>query len=292
MNLLGVIKMTDAALILEGGGMRGVYTAGVLDFFLDKKIEFPVCYAVSAGACHGSSFLAKQRKRAFNVNVDYLKDKRYAGIYSLIKTGDFFGVDMVYNLIPNELSPFDYDEYEKYTGKFFVAVTNCKTGKAEYMQITDMRRDILAVRASSSLPIISRIVEIEGKEYLDGGIVDSIPIKKSIEDGNIRNVVILTRDKTYRKPPSGMRKLIKAKYKKYPMLVRSIEIRHVRYNNTLALIDEERKAGRAYVIQPEKPVTIGRLEKNKEKLTALYNQGYSDGRKHYKALTEFLNAQN
>lgn len=284
--------MTDAALILEGGGMRGVYTAGVLDFFLDKKIEFPVCYAVSAGACHGSSFLAKQRKRAFNVNVDYLKDKRYAGIYSLIKTGDFFGVDMVYNLIPNELSPFDYDEYEKYTGKFFVAVTNCKTGKAEYMQITDMRRDILAVRASSSLPIISRIVEIEGKEYLDGGIVDSIPIKKSIEDGNIRNVVILTRDKTYRKPPSGMRKLIKAKYKKYPMLVRSIEIRHVRYNNTLALIDEERKAGRAYVIQPEKPVTIGRLEKNKEKLTALYNQGYSDGRKHYKALTEFLNAQN
>lgn len=280
--------MTDAALILEGGGMRGVYTAGVLDFFLDKKIEFPVCYAVSAGACHGSSFLAKQRKRAFDVNVDYLKDRRYAGLYSLIKTGDFFGVDMVYNLIPNELNLFDYEEYEKYTGKFFVAVTNCKTGKAEYLQIKDMRKDILAVRASSSLPIISRIVEIDGNEYLDGGVVDSIPIKKSIEDGNIKNVVILTRDKTYRKPPSGMMKLIKAKYKKYPMLVRSIGIRHVRYNNTLALIAQEEKAGRAYVIQPEKPVGIGRLEKNKEKLTALYNQGYSDGRKHYKALIDFL----
>lgn len=284
--------MTDAALILEGGGMRGVYTAGVLDFFLDKKIEFPVCYAVSAGACHGSSFLAKQRKRAFNVTIDYLKDKRYAGVYSLIKTGDFFGVDMVYNLIPNELNPFDYDEYEKYTGKFFVAVTNCRTGKAEYMLITDMRKDILVVRASSSLPLISRIVEIDGKEYLDGGVVDSIPIKKSIEDGNMKNVVILTRDKTYRKPPSGMMKFIKAKYKKYPMLVRSIEIRHVRYNNTLALIDEEQKAGRAYVIQPQMPVAIGRLEKNKEKLTALYNQGYSDGRKHYKALMDFLNGQN
>lgn len=283
--------MTDAALILEGGGMRGVYTAGVLDFFLDKKIEFPACYAVSAGACHGSSFLAKQRKRAFNVNVDYLKDRRYAGLYSLIKTGDFFGVDMVYNLIPNELNPFDYDEYEKYIGKFFVAVTNCKTGKAEYLQIKDMRKDILAVRASSSLPLISRIVEIDGKEYLDGGVVDSIPIKKSIEDGNIKNVVILTRDKTYRKSPSGMMKLIKAKYKKYPMLVRSIGIRHVRYNNTLALIEQEQKAGRAYVIQPEKPVGIGRLEKNKEKLTALYNQGYSDGRKHYKALMNFLNAE-
>lgn len=283
--------MTDAALILEGGGMRGVYTAGVLDFFLDKNIEFPVCYAVSAGACHGSSFLAKQRKRAFNVSVDYLKDRRYAGLYSLIKTGDFFGVDMVYNLIPNELSPFDYEEYEKFTGKFFVAVTNCKTGKAEYIQIKDMRKDVLAVRASSSLPLISRIVEIDGKEYLDGGVVDSIPIKKSIEDGNVKNVVILTRDKTYRKPPSGMMKLIKAKYKKYPMLVRSIEIRHVRYNNTLELIAQEQKAGRTYVIQPEKPVGIGRLEKNKEKLTALYNQGYSDGRKHYKALMRFLNAE-
>jgi len=283
--------MTDAALILEGGGMRGVYTAGVLDFFLDKKIEFPVCYAVSAGACHGSSFLAKQRKRAFNVNVDYLKDKRYAGLYSLIKTGDFFGVDMVYNLIPNELNPFDYDEYEKYRGKFFVAVTNCKTGKAEYIQIKDMRNDVLAVRASSSLPLLSHMVEIDGNQYLDGGVVDSIPIKKSIEDGNTKNVVILTRDKTYRKPPNSMMKLMKAKYRKYPMLIRSIDIRHVRYNSTLALIDEEQKAGRAYVIQPEKPVAIGRLEKNKAKLTALYNQGYSDGRKHYKALIEFLNGQ-
>lgn len=283
--------MKDTALILEGGGMRGVYTAGVLDFFLDKNIEFPVCYAVSAGACHASSFLAKQRERAFRVNVDYLKDKRYAGIYSFLKTGDFFGVDMVYNIIPNELNPFDYDAYGEYTGKFFVAVTNCKTGRAEYIQISDMHRDILAIRASSSLPIISRMVEINGKEYLDGGVVDSIPIKKSIEDGNFKNVVILTRDKTYRKAPNGMMRFIRAKYKKYPMLVRSIEIRHVRYNNTLMFIDEEEKAGRAYVIRPENPVAIGRLEKNREKLTALYNQGYSDGRKHYKLLMDFLNRQ-
>lgn len=283
--------MTDAALILEGGGMRGVYTAGVLDFFLDKKIEFPVCYAVSAGACHGSSFLAKQRKRAFDVTVDYLKDRRYAGLYSLITTGDFFGVDMVYNLIPNELNPYDYDEYKKYKGKFFAVVTNCRTGKAEYIQIKDMRRDIRAIRASSSLPVISRIVEVNGKEYLDGGVTDSIPIKKSIEDGNVKNVVILTRDRTYRKPPSGMMKLIKAKYKKYPMLVRSISIRHIRYNNAIELVEKERKEGRAFVILPEKPVGIGRLEKNKEKLTALYNQGYSDGRKHYKALMKFLNAE-
>lgn len=288
MNLLGVIKMTDAALILEGGGMRGVYTAGVLDYFLDKKIEFPVCYAVSAGACHGSSFLAKQRKRAFHVTVDYLNDKRYAGLYSFITTGDFFGVNMVYNLIPNELNPYDYDEYGKYGGKFFAVVTNCKTGKAEYLQIKDMHKDISAIRASSSLPVISRMVEVNGKQYLDGGVTDSIPIKKSIEDGNVKNVVILTRDRTYRKPPSGIMRLIKAKYKKYPMLVRSIEIRHIRYNHAIELVEQERKAGRAYVIQPEKPVGIGRLEKNKEKLTALYNQGYSDGRKHYKALMNFL----
>ena len=283
--------MKDAALILEGGGMRGVYTAGVLDFFLDKDIEFSSCYAVSAGACHACSFLAKQRKRAFSVNVDYLKDRRYAGFYSFIKTGDFFGVDMAYNIIPNELNLFDYAAYENYAGKFIAAVTNCKTGKAEYMPIMDMRRDIQVIRASSSLPLISRMVEINGQEYLDGGVTDSIPIKKSIEDGNIKNVVILTRDRSYRKAPNGMKKYIRAKYKKYPMLVRSIEIRHVRYNHTLAFIDEEEKAGRAYVIRPEKPVAIGRLEKNKEKLTALYNQGYSDGRKHYKTLMSFLDGQ-
>lgn len=280
--------MYNAGLILEGGGMRGVYTAGVLDFFLDKNIEFSSCYGVSAGSCHACSFLSKQKKRAFSVNVDYLKDKRYASLYSLATTGDYFGAKMAYETIPEKLNLYDYEEFNKYKGKFFAVVTNCETGKAEYFQIKDMKKDINVIRASSSLPLLSRMVNINGRKYLDGGMTDSIPVKKSIEDGNIKNVVILTRDKKYRKSRNKLIRLMKIKYKKYPALVEAMAVRHIKYNKTLDLIEEEKKAGRLYVIRPHRPVEIGRLEKNKDKLTALYEQGYKDGEKHYRRLIKFL----
>ena len=191
--------MINSGLIIEGGGMRGVYAAGVLDFFMEKNIYFNDCYAVSAGSCHAASYYSKQIGRSLKVTLDYINDKRYCSINSLIKTGDIFGVEMLYDLIPNELELYDYDTFNKFKGNFYSVVTNCKTGKAEYIKIKDMKKDIIAVRASSSLPLLSRIVEINGENYLDGGISDSIPIKKSIEDGHKKNVVILTRDKTYRK---------------------------------------------------------------------------------------------
>ena len=191
--------MIEAGLVVEGGGMRGVYTAGVLDYFMEKNLYFDDCYGVSAGACHISSYVSKQIGRSIKVTLDYINDKRYCSVNSLIKTGDMFGVEMLYDLIPNKLELYDYDTFNKFKGNFYSVVTNCKTGKAEYMKIKDMKKDIIAVRASSSLPLLSRIVEINGKEYLDGGITDSIPIKKSIKDGHKKNVVILTRDKTDRK---------------------------------------------------------------------------------------------
>ena len=280
--------MIEAGLVVEGGGMRGVYTAGVLDYFMEKNLYFDDCYGVSAGACHISSYVSKQIGRSMKVTLDYINDKRYCSINSLIKTGDMFGVEMLYDLIPNKLELYDYDTFNKFKGNFYSVVTNCKTGKAEYMKIKDMKKDIIAVRASSSLPLLSRIVEINGKEYLDGGITDSIPIKKSIKDGHKKNVVILTRDKTYRKSKPKFLSFFKLKYKKYPNLVKAIENRYKMYNETLDFIEEEKAKNKVFIIQPKLPVKISRIEKDKDKLKALYDQGYEDAKEIYEDLMKFL----
>lgn len=225
--------MYQAGLILEGGGMKGAYTSGVLDFFLDKEIEFEKVYGVSAGACNMCSYLSKQRGRAFAVAVDYLQDKNYCSAYSLIKTGDLFGADMCYRKIPEELNPYDYEEFERYPGKAYAVVTNIETGRPEYIQIKDMRRDIEAIRASASLPIVSRNVSFQGKLYLDGGIVDGIPIKRSILGGTEKNVVVMTKEIGYRREPSSMLSVIKMKYRKYPKVYELMKNRHLIYNDTL-----------------------------------------------------------
>lgn len=281
--------MINSGLVIEGGGMRGVYTAGVLDFFMEKNLYFEDCYAVSAGACHACSYYSKQIGRSLKVILDYINDKRYCSINSLIKTGDMFGAEMLYDIIPNQLVKYDYDEYNKFKGNFYSVVTNCNTGKAEYIPIKDMAKDITAVRASSSLPLLSRIVEINGEEYLDGGISDSIPIKKSIEDGHKKNVVILTRDKSYRKSKSSILSVFKLKYRKYPKLIEAIENRYKMYNNTIDFIEEKRKNGEVFIIQPKAPVTIGRLEKDKTKLQSLYDEGYNDAKECYEDLIKFIN---
>ena len=162
--------MYQAGLVLEGGGMRGLFTAGVLDYFIDLGMEFQEVYGVSAGICNACSYLSKQRGRSLRVNTDYLEDPRYCSVESLIKTGDLFGADMLYRIIPDELDPYDYETFQKYPGKAYAVVTNCETGKAEYMRLRRMDKDIQAVRASSSMPMVSRMVEIEGQLYLDGGI--------------------------------------------------------------------------------------------------------------------------
>lgn len=275
-------------LVLEGGGMRGVYTAGVLDFFLDKDIEFDNVYGVSAGAANACSYISKQRGRALRVDVDYLEDKNYASIYSLVKTGDFFGAKMCYDTIPNKLNPFDYDTYNSFQGNFYATVTNCKTGKAEYKKVKDLKKDIVFVRASCSLPLMAREVSIGDIPYLDGGVSDSIPILKARKDGNKKNVIILTRDKTYRKKKNELLFLLSIRYKKYPEFVKTMARRHIVYNKTLKYIDKLEDAGKAFVIRPKRPVSIGRLEKDKDKLLALYNEGYEDAKENYEKLKEYL----
>lgn len=284
--------MIKAGLVVEGGGMRGVYSSGVLDFFIEKDLFFENNYGVSAGACHLCSYLAKQYKRAFRVNVDYLNDKRYCSVHSLLKTGNLFRAEMLYDIIPNELDLFDYDTYNKNESNFYVVITDINTGKPEYVKIGDLKKDIIYVRASSSLPLLAQNVKINDKEYLDGGISDSIPIKKSIADGNKKNVVILTRDSTYRKGKNSLMPIIKLKYKKYPNFVKSMADRYIVYNEILDFIKELENNGDVFVIRPKKPVNIGRTEKNREKLEALYNDGYNDAKDCYEELLKYLGKEN
>ena len=280
--------MYNAGLILEGGGMRGAYTAGVLDYFLDNDIEFSSCYGVSAGAGHCCSYISKQKKRAITVSVSYLENKEYASMRSLIKTGDYFGAKFIYKKIPSELNKFDHETFNSYKGKFYAAVTNCITGKAEYLLVKDSRRDMAKVVASSSLPLLARVIMIGGKPYLDGGVSDSVPLMQSEKDGNSKNVVILTRNEGYRKEPNKFADVLKVKYRKYPELINAMKRRHVMYNNEMDYIEEQEEKGNVFVIRPTAKMDIGRLEKNREKLLALYEAGYKDAADCSEKMIEYL----
>lgn len=278
----------QAGLVLEGGGMKGVYTAGVLDFFLDKNIDFAKCYGVSAGACTLCSYLSKQRGRGVAVTVDYLEDKNYCSVYSLVKTGDLFNVDMCYHEIPDRLNPFDYAAFDKNESLGYAVVTNIETGLAEYIPLRDMHEDIEAVRASASLPLVSRNVKIGDHLYLDGGLADPIPLLHSITDGNRRNVVIMTKEVGYRRQPSGQLGLIRARYKKYPKVYELMKNRHIEYNRTLDYLQAQVKNGNAFLIQPKHKSDVGRIEKNKDKLLVLYQEGYDEAAACYEELMAYL----
>ena len=280
--------MYQAGLVLEGGGMKGVYTAGVLDFFLDKGIEFSSVYGVSAGACHMCSYLSKQRGRALDVNVDYLNTRRYCSWESLVTTGDLFNVGICYSLIPEYLYPYDYEAFKQYQGKAYSVATDIVTGKPEYFRIRDMKADIVKIRASASLPLVSRNVKIDGGYYLDGGISDPIPLKQSVMSGNRKNVVIMTKEIGYVRKPSSHLGLIRARYLNYPKVHELMANRHISYNDQLVYIDSQEKAGRAFVIRPKTASDVGRVEKNQEKLRALYRQGYDEAAECYEKLLRFL----
>ncbi len=280
--------MYKAGLILEGGGMKGIYTAGVLDYFLEKEIEFESCYGVSMGSCVMCSYISKQHGRGFRTVADNLGDKNYCGLYSLLTTGDIFNADMCYNRIPNELDPYDYDIAHAYTGKAYAVITDVETGQPVYYPMKDYHKDIVAIQASSSMPLVSRMVEIEGRKYLDGGISDCIPIMRSLKDGNRKNVVIMTKEEGYRREPFSMLGLSKVRYHKYPYLIHDLAIRHTRYNRTLDFLEKEQARGNVFVIRPKYPSKVGRLEKSRERLEELYRQGYEDAKACYEDMIAYL----
>lgn len=258
--------MYSAGLILEGGGMRAAYTAGVIDALIDNKLEFTSCYGVSSGACHGASYLSKQRGRAYRTMTDYMGDKRYFSYWNLFTKGDLLGHEMVFHIIPEQLDPFDYDEYNKYPGKFYCVATNCETGEAEYFHLKIMEEDVEMMHASSALPILAKNVKIGENYYFDGGITDSIPIKRSIDDGNVKNVLVLTQDASYQKKYDKATPILKIAYPKYPKMVEMVATRHIRYNEALELIDQEEAAGRAFVIHPKNRSLSPELSSTRKKL--------------------------
>ena len=282
----------ESGLILEGGGMRGIFVAGVLDFFMEKGLQFSECYGVSAGACHLTSYMSGQIGRALRISTVYLDDPEYCSFKSLIKTGDFFGVDFCYDKIPNLLDSYDYDAAAAYPGNCYAVATNIVNGRAEYLPLKDLHKDIAAVQASSSLPLISRNVEFNGKLLLDGGAADSIPVYHSVKAGNRKNVVVLTQPKGHvKKPiPAAMSAMLRARYKEYPGIVNGMEKRHLKYNKTLRYIKMMEEKGEIFVFRPEMLVHLDRIERDPNKVKILYMEGYQAAANRYEEMMRYLEA--
>jgi predicted patatin/cPLA2 family phospholipase len=271
-------------LILEGGGMRGVYTAGVLDFFMDMKLKFKDITAVSAGVCIATSYVSNQRGRSLKIFTDYSKDKRYLSVSSLVKTGSAFGIDFIFRTIPDELLPFDYDEFQNSDMKMTAVCTDYKTGKAVYVLIDDLRNKLDYVIASSSLPLASKVVKVDNLELLDGGVVDPIPVKHSLDKGFDLQVLVLTRDVNYRKSKSLSNRIVATKFRRHKAFAYTLKNRHVYYNDSLDIIKELEDAKKAIVIRPSRPVFIERFEKDPIKLKQLYDLGYQDAKAKYEVI--------
>ena len=266
--------MDKTALVLEGGGLRGVFTCGVLDCFMDNGIRFPFTIGVSAGACNGLSYMSGQRGRARSSNIDLMEKHKYVGFRYLLSQGCIMDFKLLFEDFPEKIIPYNYDAYFANPDRFVMVTTNCLTGKAEYFEEKSSAARVMdIVRASSSLPFVSKITYVDGTPMLDGGITDSIPVRYAMEQGYEKLVVILTRNKGYRKKDNKMR-ISKAFYRKYPQLLRALSERNAVYNQTMDLIESLEAEGRILVIRPERPVEVGRMEKDTDKLTALYQEGY------------------
>lgn len=273
-------------LVLEGGGMRGAFTSGVLDAFMEHGVTFPYIVSVSAGACNGLSYMSHQKGRARKSNIDLLVKYDYVGIKHLIRTGSIFDQQLLYYDFPQEIIPYDYDAYFSNPTEYEMVVTNCSTGYAEYLtDHSDAERLLEICRASSSLPYVSKMVPIDGNMYLDGGICDSIPIERSIQKGYPQNVVVLTRNKGYRKPGKD-HKIPPFIYKKYPRLRVALSKRNKIYNAQLDMLERLEAEGKVLVIRPERPLEVERICKDASKLQRLYDEGFQLGmqfcEKYYK----------
>lgn len=274
-------------LVLEGGGLRGIYTAGVLDVFLENGIAFDGVIGVSQGAILASSYLSEQKGRGIRYCKKYCGDKRMMSVGSLLTTGDFINVKFSYDTLPNELDLYDYDVFLNNTAEFYVVCTDVETGKPEYIRITDLRTQMDYLRASASLPFLSRIVEIDGRKYLDGGVSDSIPVEQFRKMGFDRIVVVQTRPENYRKKPSKMSRM-GWMYRKYPQFLTTLDRRSEDYNLTMERIADSKRNGEIFAIAPSKALEVGRLEKDPEKIQAQYDLGREDALKILEDLKAYL----
>lgn len=277
-------------LVLEGGAMRGLFTAGVLDVFLDNKVNVTDVVGVSAGTLFGVNFVSRQKGRALRYNLKYINDKRYMSVKSWIKTGNLINKDFTYYKVPFQLDAFDNNTFKKSPTNFFATVTNIETGDAEFIKIEDAYKQMETLRATSALPFISEIIKVGDKQYLDGGIANSIPVDFFEKQGFDKIIVILTRPITYRKKKSpGIQ--YKMFYNKYPKLVEKLENRYQEYNDTVDKIVELEKEGKIFVIRPSEDINIKRLEKDTAKLQYVYDLGIKDGESIIEDLQKYINSK-
>ncbi len=280
----------NAALILEGGGMRGIYTTGVLDSLMDRRLFFEYIIGVSAGANHALSYLSRQRDRARRVNVDYCRRSDYMGFLCLLREGSLFGMNLLFNKIPYEYEPFDFAAFLRNSSQYYVAATNMLTGKADYLSPRTAEAVLAAGQASCSLPFVSKPVYIDGVPYLDGGIADSVPVRRAESEGYEKICVILTQPKGYRKK-SRVRQgsqFSSLFYSSYPELITALNSRNQRYNETMDYIDIMEAEGRIFVIRPKPQPGLSRLERNPEKLNGLHRSGYQDMEENLQRLKNYL----
>lgn len=269
-----MVIRNDLGLVLEGGGMRGVFTCGVLDWLMDHHIDFPYSVAVSAGACNGLSYMSKQRGRAKYSNIDMLQKYKYIGLRFLLTQHSILNQELLYKDFPERIMPYDFEAYKSNPGVFEMVTTNCLTGQPCYLsEKNNYKRLVRIARASSSLPYVCPVVIVDRIPMLDGGIVDSIPVSRAINRGWSRNVVVLTRQKGYRKPKRDIN-IPPLIYRRFPMLRDALSRRCECYNSQLDMIDKMEEEGSILVVRPEQHLDVNRLEDNTAKLTALYTDGY------------------
>ena len=264
----------NTGLVLEGGGMRGIFTVGVLDYLMDHHISFPYVIGVSAGASNGISYISRQRGRSYFSNIELLKKHNYIGWKNLLSGRGYIDLDFLFYEYPDRYYPFDYKTYEASPTRFVMVVSNCLTGRAEYIEEKQDRKRLLdACQASCSLPVMCPLSWLDGKPMVDGGVCDSIPIRHAQEEGYRKNVIILTRNKGYRKPDKDFH-LPSFIYRKYPAIREALRLRYKSYNHTLDYIDELEAEDKILVIRPQRPIEVGRTERDTRKLQALYEEGY------------------
>ena len=280
------------ALVLEGDGSRGIYTAGVLEILHKEKLDFNYVIGTSMGACNGSSFVSNQPKRNKRVIVNYINDDRYFNYSGLIKSDiSVFGMDFLFDTVPNELDPFDYDTFIKSPITFKAVATDLHTGQATYFSKSEMntRNEIMKmIKASSSLPGLALPVKFKGSKYLDGGVADSIPVQKALADGGDKIVVVLTRDATYNKKPLKGKLFQKIKFRDHPNFLEALLKRHNEYNTTLGLIEALESKGRIFVIRPSKPINISKFEKNLETFDEIFELGKNDVKNKLSRIKTYL----
>lgn len=286
-------NQVKTGLVLEGGAMRGLFTCGILDVFMEQGIEFNAAVGVSAGACFGCNIKSRQPGRALRYNLRFANDKRYCSVQSLFKTGDIYNADFCYRQLPDELDLFDYETLKNNPMEFYMAVTDIKTGKPVYPKLTDgNRKELQWMRASASMPLVSKPVEIDGGEYLDGGMTDSIPLQFLESVGYKRNVVILTQPRSYVKTPNKLMWLMRILLCKYSKLLDAMANRHNMYNDETRYVFEQEKQGKVLVLCPEEPLGISRTEKNTAELQRVYDMGRKLALDRLEEIKKFLAGSN